>query len=282
MWRYLKAAFLVGVDVPALGRVPVNALAAVGFLILGFGHPGFWFIGLAAEAALVPTLAFNKRFQNVVDAEDRQLSDGDSQNKRTSLIQTLPSDYKKRLSDLERKCDKVLEVYRNAQADLFVIDTNRGALDNLKWVYLKLLIARYHLLTAGTDDTPQSLVKKIKTLQDELQDSDESAALRQSKTATLDILKRRLANIQRREQSLEEVESDLTRVESQVDLILDNAAMQGKPQTISTDLELASDLVSGGMFGEAESAVADLDRDYATPGVPTRAGSRGVAPRERE
>ena len=60
------------------------------------------------------------------------------------------------------------------------------------------------------------------------------------------------------------MESDLTRVESQVDLILDNAAMQGKPQTISTDLELASDLVSGGMFGDAESAVADLDRDTGT------------------
>src|SRR5262249_49367071 len=127
---------------------------------------------------------------------------------------------------------------------------------------LKLLIARFHLLTAGTEDTPQSLEQKIASLEGELQGPKESQALRQSKAATLDILKRRLANIQRRGQSLEEVESDLTRVESQVDLILDNAAMQGKPQTISTDIELASDLVSGGMFGEAESAVADLDRDY--------------------
>jgi hypothetical protein len=262
VWRYLKAAFLVGMDVPALGRVPVNALAAAGFLILGFGHPGFWFLGLAADAAIVPTLAFNKRFQQVVDAEDRQISSDDSEAKRDSLIQTLPADYKKRLADLQRKCGKVLEVYRNAQAEDFLIDTNRDALENLKWVYLKLLIARYHLLTAGTDDTPDSLIKKINSLQEELGDATETPALRQSKAATLDILKRRLANIQRREQSLEEVESDLTRVESQVDLILDNAAMQGKPQTISTDLELASDLVSGGMFGDAESAVADLDRDF--------------------
>jgi hypothetical protein len=262
VWRYLKAAFLVGVEVPALGRIPLNALAAAGFFILGFGHPGFWFLGLAAEAALVPALAFNKRFQNVVDAQDRELSDGDSQAKRTSLVQLLPADYKKRLADLQRKCDKVIEVYRNAQAEEFLIDTNRGALENLKWVYLKLLIARFHLLTAGTDDTAESLEKKIDSLQKELQNAQETPALRQSRTATLDILKRRLANIERRGQSLEEVESDLTRVESQVDLILDNAAMQGKPQTISTDIELASDLVSGGMFGDVESTVADLDRDY--------------------
>jgi len=265
VWRYLKAAFLVGVDIPALGRLPINALAASAFFILGFGHPGFWLLGLAAEAAVVPALAFNKRFQNLVDAEERQISSGDSQAKRSSLVQLLPAEYKRRLVDLERKCDKVLEVYRNAQAEEYLIDTNRDALENLKWVYLKLLIARYHLLTAGTEDTPEALSKKIEALQSNLNNSQDTPALRQSRAATLDILKRRLANVQRREQSIEEVESDLTRVESQVDLILDNAAMQGKPQTIGTDLELASDLVSGGLFGEAESAVADLDRDYSKP-----------------
>ncbi len=247
---------------PALGRVPVNALAAAGFLILGFGHPGFWLLGLAAEAAIVPSLAFNKRFQKVVEAEDKQLSSGDSQSKRSSLVKLLPSEYQSRLANLERRCDKVLEVYGNAQAEEFLVDTSRDALENLKWVYLKLLIARYHLLTAGTEDTPESLDKKIKSIESQLQDKSESPALRQSKAATVDILKRRLENIHRREQSLEEVESDLTRVESQVDLILDNAAMQGKPQTISTDIELASDLVSGGMFGDAESTVTELDRDY--------------------
>ena len=276
MWKYLKAAFLVSADVPALGRVPVNVLASVGFLILGFGHPGFWFLGLAAEAALVPSLAFTKRFQNYVDATERQVTDGDSQAKRIALIQTLPAEDRKRIEALDRKCAKVLDVYRNAQAEEFLIETNREALDNLKWVYTKLLIARFHLLTAGTDDTAESLERKIVSLEKDLHDGQETPALRQSKAATLEILKRRLANIQRREQSLEEVESDLTRVESQVDLILDNAAMQGKPQTISTDLQLASDLVGGGLFGDSESAVADIDRDYAQPPAPRKATLSGT------
>lgn len=265
MWRYLKAAFLVGADVPPLGRVPVNVLASAAFFILGFGHPGFWLLGLAAEATILPALAFNKRFQNYVEANERQLSSGDSQERRAALVQTLPPEDRQRIAALDSKCAKVLDVYRNVQAEEFLIDTNRDALDNLKWVYTKLLIARFHLLTAGTDDTAESLQRKVATIENDLQNSQETPALRQSKAATLDILKRRLANIQRRGQSLEEVESDLTRVESQVDLILDNAAMQGKPQTISTDLQLASDLVGGGLFGEAESAVADLDRDYSQP-----------------
>jgi hypothetical protein len=265
VWRYLKAAFLVGADVPALGRIPVNVLASAGFFILGFGHPGFWLLGLAAEAALLPSLAFNERFQNYVDATERQSTNGDSQVKRTALVQTLPPEDRKRIEALDRKCAKVLDVYRNAQAEEFLVETNREALDNLKWVYTKLLIARFHLLTAGTDDTAESLDRKIVSLEKDLHDTQETPALRQSKGATLDILKRRLANIERREQSLEEVESDLTRVESQVDLILDNAAMQGKPRTISTDLQLASDLVTGGLFGDSESAVADIDRNYGQP-----------------
>jgi hypothetical protein len=272
--RYLKAAFFVGADVPALGRVPVNALLTGAFLILGFGHPAFWLLGLAAEATILPTLAFNKRFQNFVDASARADSDGDTQAKRKALIDGLPADYRKRLADLEKKCQRVLDVYRTSQAEEFVIDTNRDALENLKWVYLKLLIARFHLLTTGTEDTPQSLASKIDALQKDVDHSGDNATLRQSKSATLDILKRRQVSLQRREQSIEEVESDLTRVESQVDLLLDNAAMQGKPQTISSDLELASDLVGGGIFGDAESTVADLDRNYGqartTIKTPTR------------
>lgn len=262
MLRYLKAAFLVGADVPGLGRLPVNALLTGAFAILGFGHPAFWFLGLAAEAAILPSLAFNKRFQNYVDASAQEDSDGDAQVKRKALIDTLPPEYRKRLSDLDKKCERVLDVFRSSQAEGFVIDTNENALANLKWIYLKLLIARFHLLTAGTEDTPQMLAQKIQSLQHDLETSADNPTLHQSKAATLDILRRRQASIQRREQSLEEVESDLTRVESQVDLLLDNAAMQGKPQTISSDLELASDLVSGGIFGDAESAVADLDRDF--------------------
>lgn len=276
MWRYLKAAFLVGADVPALGRVPVNILASAGFFILGFGHPGFWLLGLAAEASILPALAFNKRFQNYVDSTERQVTSGNSQVKRTALIQSLPPEDRKRIDALDRKCAKVLDVYCNAQAEDFLIETNREALDNLKWVYTKLLIARFHLLTAGTDDTALSLQRKIAALEKDLQNSGETQALRQSKAATLDILRRRLSNIERRGQSLEEVESDLTRVESQVDLILDNAAMQGKPQTISTDLQLASDLVSGGLFGDSESAVADLDRDYGQPRASSKAPIRGT------
>ena len=46
------------------------------------------------------------------------------------------------------------------------------------------------------------------------------------------------------------------------DLILENATMQGKPQTISADIELASDLLGGSVFGEDETTISDLEQTY--------------------
>lgn len=262
MWRYLKSAFLVSVDVPGLGRLPVNALGAAAFAILGFAEPAFWFLGLAVEATVVPALAFNPRFQKVVQAQYTQLSEGDAEQKRQVLVKLLESGSQQRLWALGKKCNQVLDVYRSQQAEDFVIDSNEQALKNLEWVYLKLLVARHHLQNPVNNETEQSLDKKIGELDRDLRNGEETESLRQSKAATLAILKKRLANLKRKAQTLEEIESDLTRIDNQVDLILENATMQGKPQTISADIELASDLLGGSVFGEDESAISDLEQAY--------------------
>jgi hypothetical protein len=264
VWRYIKSAFLVSVDVPALGRVPVNILLASGFVILGFAQPAFWFLGAAAEATIVTALAFNPRFQKYVEAQHLQLAKDDAGSKRQALIQLLSPESRRRVSNLAAKCNSVLEVYRSQQAEDYIVDSNRDALDSLQWVYLKLLVAQYHLVSPTNNETEQSLDAKIRSLEADLNDTnkDETESLRQSESATLAILKKRLVNIRRKAQSLEEIDSDLTRIEAQVDLILENATMQGKPQTISTDIELASDLLGAGVFGDNETAITDLDQKY--------------------
>jgi hypothetical protein len=261
VWRYLKSAFLVSVDVPSLGRIPVNALSAAAFGILGFAQPAFWLIGLALEAAVIPALAFNPRFQKVVQAQSLELSQGDAEQKRQELVQLLESSAQQRLWALAKRCNQVLNVFRSQQAEDYIIDSNDQALKNLEWVYLKLLVARHHLLSPSSE-TEQSLEKKIQELDNDLKDSEETESLRQSKTATLSILKKRLATMRKKQQTLEEIESDLTRIDNQVDLILENATVQGKPQTISADIELASDLLGGSVFGEDESAITALEQTY--------------------
>jgi hypothetical protein len=176
-------------------------------------------------------------------------------------VKLLEATAQQRLWALAKKCDQVLDVFRSQQAEDYILDSNDQALKNLEWVYLKLLVARHHLVSP-TNDTEQSLTKKIQELEKELQDGEETETLRQSKTATLNILKKRLATMRKKQQTLEEIESDLTRIDNQVDLILENATVQGKPQTISADIELASDLLGGSVFGEDESAISDLDQTF--------------------
>lgn len=252
MWRYVKSAFLVGVDVPGLGRIPLNALAACGFGVLGFGEHALWLLGLGIETALVSSLAFNKRFQNWVDATSFKRSDDQVAAESAALLKVLPADSKARLTKLQAKCEQTLQMYRNLQSDEFefTIETNREALKKLQRTYLKLLVARQHLTELDSPDAEQALKAQIVHLETDLKNSDDSPSVRDSKTATLNILKKRLNNLDRKAETLEEIDSDLMRIEAQVDLVRENAGMQSKPQTISADIELASDLVSGGLLSD--------------------------------
>ena len=270
MWHYIKSAFLVRVEVPGLGHLPLNALLASAFVILGFAQPAFWLVGLAVETVVIAGLAFNPRFQNYVQAQQLQSSNDGDEAKRQELISLLDPESQNRRILIASKCERVLGVLRSQQAEEYVIDSSRDALKSLRWVYLKLLVARHHLLSPTDNETETTLESRIAAIEHDLADQGEPDALRQSKAATQAILKKRLTNIRRREQTLEEIDSDLTRVEAQVDLILENATMQSKPQTISTDIELASDLLGAGVFGEDESAISALDRKYSTHKTPMR------------
>jgi hypothetical protein len=274
MWRYVAAAFMVRVRVPALGDVPINAMAAAGFGILGLANPGFWLLGIAAEAAVLSGLAFNRRFQRVVDGrallQGQGDGDGDVGRAKQGLIEALPNASKQRMTGLSTKCTKVLTLYQSARADSIVIERNREALRNLEWVYLKLLVAEAHLRSNVGEDE-QRLRQRIGELEADLKKQPESQSLRDSKSSTLDILRKRLALWRRREQSVDEIASDLVRIEAQVDLLVENATLEGRPQATDVEIDLATELVGGTLFGDAEAAVKDVDDAYARSAGTARA-----------
>jgi hypothetical protein len=263
--RYLKAAFFCRVPLPALGEVPANVLAIVAFAALGAVDAGFWMLGAGLETLFLFSLATNSRFQRVVDARDVHATEIDGDQKRRDLVRTLPTDLQSRFTHLSARCGRVAEIYRNQQAEDFVLESNRDALKRLEWVYLKLLVARHNLLSTASSETEAALRARAAALESELKQTGDNGPLRQSRSATLAILKERLANVRRREESLAEIDSDLTRIDAQVDLMIENATIQGKPQTIATDIELATNLAGASLFGESETAVADLDQEYNIP-----------------
>jgi len=156
-WRYLKAAFWYGFSIPGLGTIPANALAVLGFGILGLGEPAMWLVGLGLESTYLLGMTFNPRFQRLVQARNLEHSDRTADEKRRVLLATLPAELQSRLAELDGQCRRVLEI--NRQNDDLIIDANRAGLDRLKWAYLKLLVARNNLLNTGARESEEDLAR---------------------------------------------------------------------------------------------------------------------------
>ncbi len=259
LWDYLKAAFWYKPNVRGLGSIPVNILGLIGFAVLGFGHPGFWLLGLGLEAAYLFALSTNAEFQKFIRLEQQVFQHGDEEAERQLLMRYLPQEARQKLQNLEDKCRRIIELQLVAKADESVLESNRLALWNLIWVYLKLLVAERSLHKPEGGRAEYSIRREIEAVENDLRKTDLSDTVRESKQATLEILMKRLRNIERRDQYLAETQSNLQRIEAQIDLALDEAEMKGRPQFISTDIEVAGDLLSDLFYGDAEAAIAEIE-----------------------
>jgi hypothetical protein len=260
MMRVLKAAFWLRYPVPGLGGVPVNLVGLACLGLLGFGNPGFWLAGLGLETTYLALLATNPRFQRWAEIDARSSDREDLDAKRRTLLQQLTSDDQRAIAHLSDRCARIEALWRSHEDSLF--PGNEQTLRDLQWTYLKLLIARQHVLGSERESDESRLAVEIDGLQRALDDPHLSATARDSKSATLALLRRRVENTARRRQMLEEIQSDLSRIEAQVALVLENATLEGKPQAVSAELDLASRLLDGSFFGSAADDVAALDAAY--------------------
>jgi hypothetical protein len=263
MIRALKAAFLLRFPLRGLGEVPLNLIGVACFGLLGFGNAGFWFAGLGLETLYLASLATHPRFQRWAEVQGRSQEQVDVEAKRESLLQQLaPADQAavQRLSALCRRIEALWETH-----DYFVAQSNRQALRDLQWLYLKLQIVRQHVTGSDTEADEGKLRADMARLERELSGASQSQASRESKAATLELLRQRARNFERRRQTLDEIGSDLARIEAQVALVLENTSLEGAPAAISADLDLASQLLDGSHFGVSAPDIAALDAAYSRP-----------------
>ena len=246
---------------PGLGRIPVNALTMLAFAIFGFAHPGFWLIGLGLEALWLMSAVGSDRFRALIDASAGQLEDGTTEDQRQALIAQLTPEHRQRLVALEKKSQRALKLQREAGVTDVMRELNADSLSKLGWFFLKLLVARENLQALGDASMRRDLRQQVETLKRDL-DGRVSLALRESKQATLKILEQRLAHVDRREESLAEIDSDLTRIEAQLDLAVDSAGLRGKDGAVSADIHFVSQFLDDGAFGEASASITALDQSY--------------------
>lgn len=255
MFRYLRAALLACPNLPLFGKVPVNLAACVAVAVAGFWFPAVWYVGGGLLALLIGTLALNSRFRKLIDANARLTASQPKEEKKTTLVRQLAPRGLNRLRILEDRSIRVLETYRQSQADSFTVSATKDALESLQESYLRLLVLQQNLERAAGQVSGSRIRREITALERELLSPGLPDALRNTNTATLQILKQRLRNFQNRNQKLDEIEGSLKQIEAQVELALERASLHDQPEALIPDIQLASDLLATGGY-------ADLTTDF--------------------
>ncbi len=247
MWRYLKAAFWAKVAFHAVGPIPVNALALFGVGALGMVEPSLWLLGAGLETAYLFVVANSPRFRKVVDGQDlvavREQEVKVEEDLEKALLSFDPA-LVERHRQVDRTIASVREHYRAQESDSALFESNLETLVKLSALHLQLAVAQGRLDAAESASSPEGQQAKKATLERELASPQLPEALRESKRATLDLVERRLTNSQRRREQIAEIAANLERIETQVNLALDDASSKGAPAAVHVNLEAYDQIIT--------------------------------------
>ena len=269
MLRYLRAAFLARPRVPGLGAVPTNLLAVGAFAVLGAANPAFWLLGLGLETAYLFGLSSNGRFRRAVDADRPGARPaGDAAPPLEVLLRQLGQAERRRLERLQELLGKVLALYAQFQVDEFMAQHNRDSLRTLGQHFARLLLARGNIERYWSGDA-REIADEAAGIEADLRRDGLTPELRASKTRTLEILQARLENQTKKGQILDEIESELRRIEARFELALENAAMSGQPRSVSAELGFDLSRLDAAVVGAVPAALPEPG-----PASPTRTRPR--------
>ena len=259
--RYLYHAFFARPDIPLL-RLPWNALAVIAAGVAGVWDPMIWAVAGAGEFVYLFTMASNPGFQQWLNDRSVREVHGDTPATRKKLAQQLGGAARQRFRKLEQKRARLEVLYRDQRSDDLFADSNVDALRHLSWLFLNLLVAQRNIMTGSGGDAKE-LQKRLAVAERDFAAA-ETETLRTSKQATIRMLRERIANIAQRQLSIRETDADLTRIEAQFDLALDEASLRGRPLAISRNVELSSRLlnIDGSVDDPSASTTSTSPRIY--------------------
>lgn len=277
-WDYVREAFKRRWPVPGLGHLPLHQLALGAVLVLGIANPGFWLLGAAAEIGYLAWLSGNERFRNLVQGERLAKVQESWQEKIHHHVQRLDPRSRERYRNLLALCRNILGISDDLETDSLgsFRDIRAQNLNQLLSIYLRLLTSREVLRRNVEHLDKKELEAEIRKLAERIErlDPEHEAALVRSLQGTLDIQKKRLDNWERSLTSRQVIEAELQRIERQVELLREEAAVSGGPEVLSTRLDAVTstmaettrwmdqhaDLFQDLSGGTGEPPLADLPR----------------------
>ncbi len=239
-WDFVKAAFSRRIQVPLLGAMPLNQMGLLAFLLLGFVNPGFWFLGAALELGFLGLRSASRRFQKLVEGERLLARQRGWEASVQRAFAQLPPSAQLRYQALLKRCGQILGITTPADATGMLADLRAGTLNQLLWLFLRLLSSR-ELIVATLEQVKEDELKQdVQRLEERLAAAEAGSPLARSLQATLEIQRKRLDNLATARTNLAVVEAELERIEQQVRLIGEESAVAGGPDFLSARLDAVS------------------------------------------
>jgi hypothetical protein len=271
---YVTAAF----NARPMGMfVAPNWVGLAAFGLLGVANPGFWILGAGLELGYLLTLATNSRFQRAVSARPLSEARQEWNGRIARLLTRLTADERERYAGLAQRCASIIDLQTHGGSEASQgIEAQADSLGRLSWMFLRLLVARNTILTVLADgDDDEVLERRRRALERQANDENTPADLRRSVSGQMDILGQRLEQRQEAERKLAYIDAELARIEEQVELIREQAALSTDPEILSQRIDqIAATLGGTGQWIRDQQKVYGAMEDLLTEPPPLTVDAR--------
>lgn len=231
--------------------VAPNWIGLAAFGLLGLTNPGFWVLGAGLEIGYLLLLATNARFQRAISSQPLSAARNEWNARIERLQARLDASDRARYARLAERCRSIIDLQTHGGTEMpHGIGTQTDSLGRLSWTFLRLLVARRTIQTVlGGGENGTTLSKRLEGLQRDAAHASTEADLRRSLEGQMDILRQRIEQHDEGHRKSAYIEAELSRIEEQVELIREQAALSTDPEVLSRRIdEIAATLGGTGQW----------------------------------
>jgi hypothetical protein len=257
--------------------VAPNWVGLAAFGLLGIANPGFWVLGAGLEVGYLLLLATNPRFQRAVSSRPLTAARREWNERIERLLTRIDSSDRARYAGLAERCRSIIDLQTHGGVDMpHGIETQADSLGRLSWTFLRLLVARRTIQRVlGSGETGATLTRRLEKLEREAASEAVASDLRRSLAGQIDILRQRVEQHEEAQRKSAYIEAELTRIEEQVELIREQAALSTDPDVLSRRIdEIAATLGGTGQWIRDQQQVYGAMEDLLSEPPPLTTDAR--------
>jgi len=241
--------------VTAAFRRQENIIGLTGLCLAGvLFNPGFLFLAGAAEVAYLWALVGNARFRRLVDSQSSRLRGLFDAKEKDRLLLRLPGEERDRYLELANIRQRVYESWQSRdEVAQGLLQPSVDKLDYLLDTFLRAQITLSAMQEHFVDSNKAQLERQIRSIEADLKRSLPDK-LRDAKCRSLGIFTQRLTRLNKLEQDMEVLRTQIDNIEQTIKLVSDQSISLSDPQQVAGQIDGAVAEV-----GETERSLSEVE-----------------------